>query len=103
MKKTIRQIGSLVGLLLFGIAVWVLYDELKHYHYHDILKELRSLPRPSIAAALFITLINYYSFALFAGFYRPVTLSGGLLKRLRQKEAHQTPFSGRKNLGNFRR
>jgi phosphatidylglycerol lysyltransferase len=59
MKKAIHSLGPLLGLSLFALALWVLDHELKAYHYHDILRQLRSLPTRCFILGLGLTLLNY--------------------------------------------
>jgi len=58
-KKIIRSIGPLLGLLLFAIALWVLHNELRQYHYHDIVRELKALPIRHLFFAFELTILSY--------------------------------------------
>jgi phosphatidylglycerol lysyltransferase len=50
---------AVLGLGLFGLALLALRAELRHYTYHDLLKELRSLPRAGLVRSLVLTLGSY--------------------------------------------
>ncbi len=63
--KRVEIIGSLVGLVLFTIALLVLRHALRGHHYHDIMLQLRSIPSPRIAAALLFTLLSYFALTLY--------------------------------------
>ena len=43
-KRTVRFISSLVGIFLLLVALWVLYRELKVYHYRDVVRYLSEIP-----------------------------------------------------------
>ncbi len=42
--KFIHKIGPFFGLFLFAIALVVLYHELRVYHLHDLLGNIKSIP-----------------------------------------------------------
>ncbi|GAB1482697.1 bifunctional lysylphosphatidylglycerol flippase/synthetase MprF [Treponema sp.] len=44
---------------LFLLVLYLLYNALKEYHYHDLVARLRSYSSSTIMAALALTLINY--------------------------------------------
>lgn len=46
-------------LTCFGVVLWVLRHVLQEYHYHDILREVKSMPLPRLALALLFTILNY--------------------------------------------
>ncbi len=54
-----RLLESAAGLLLFGVALTILHHELRAYHYHDVLAELRGLPRSRVWLAFALTVLNY--------------------------------------------
>jgi uncharacterized membrane protein YbhN (UPF0104 family) len=59
MKKiSLHRIGPLVGLTLFVVALWVLRGELRHYSYHQVLQEFRTLPAGQVALALLLTVVS---------------------------------------------
>jgi phosphatidylglycerol lysyltransferase len=57
--KLLYRLASLLGLLLFAGALWVLYHELRDYSLHDILRTLHDLAGPRLFAALALTLLSY--------------------------------------------
>ena len=59
-KKLIRYVGPLLGLLIFAGAVWVLHRELTHYRYHDIVSQLRAIPRQRVLIAVVLTFLSYF-------------------------------------------
>jgi hypothetical protein len=42
--KVIHKIGPFLGLFLFGVALTVLYHELRVYHLHDIAQDIKGVP-----------------------------------------------------------
>lgn len=58
-KLSFRRIGPLAGLVLFAVALWVLLGELRHYSYHQVLHQFRSLPSGQVALALVLTAVSY--------------------------------------------
>ncbi|HUU29005.1 MAG TPA: bifunctional lysylphosphatidylglycerol flippase/synthetase MprF [archaeon] len=60
MKKSLLQIvSSLFGLTLFAVVLWVLFHELRHYHYQDIVREVHNLPAFRLLLACGLTALNY--------------------------------------------
>jgi phosphatidylglycerol lysyltransferase len=57
--KLIHRLGPLLGLILFSIALWVLHQELKTYHFRDIVQYLRDLPAHQLLTALILTFLSY--------------------------------------------
>ncbi|MBI3990080.1 MAG: UPF0104 family protein [candidate division NC10 bacterium] len=58
-KKLLHSLGSLFGLLLFAVALWVLHHELREYHYHDVVRHVGELPAHRLFLALALTLLSY--------------------------------------------
>lgn len=58
-KRPPRALASLVGLLLFIVALVVLHHELKVYHLHDILTQAAQIPFQKRAQAFFFTILSY--------------------------------------------
>lgn len=69
--KVPKWIGPVVGAIIFLCALLALYNELKHFHYRDILKSLAGISQKSILLALLFTLCNYCVLMLYEieGFY----------------------------------
>jgi len=77
MKAVISKIGPVLGLVLFGIALWFLSHELRHYNAAEILAQLSNFPILHIALAFLFTAISYLALTGYdtLGFYyigRPV-------------------------------
>ncbi len=50
-----------LGVLLFGLALWVLNRELKTVHYLDVVRDVRALPPPRLALALALAALGYFA------------------------------------------
>jgi phosphatidylglycerol lysyltransferase len=81
-RETLNKIknisGPLFGAILFIIALFVLRDQLHHYHYHQIIKEIEDIPISKLLIALGFVILNYGILSLYeiAGFkYIKNTLS----------------------------
>ncbi|MBX3414828.1 MAG: bifunctional lysylphosphatidylglycerol flippase/synthetase MprF [Pirellulales bacterium] len=63
MLALVRRYHSLIAavgmLVAFSVAAWLLYGELKHYHYSDIRQSLDAIPTRRIAEAVFLVVLNY--------------------------------------------
>jgi phosphatidylglycerol lysyltransferase len=57
--KLLHSLGSLVGLLLFLAALWVIHHELKAHPLHDVLRYMHALPAKRLLLALLFTVISY--------------------------------------------
>ena len=55
----IRRFLPLLSLVLFVVALWVLHDALRQFHYHQILVRLRAIPSSHILVALGLTVLSY--------------------------------------------
>ncbi len=49
----------LLGLTLFGVALWVLHRELAHLHYHDVVRQLHALRVSALLLAAALTALSY--------------------------------------------
>jgi uncharacterized membrane protein YbhN (UPF0104 family) len=58
-QKFLHSLGPLFGLLLFGIALWVLHHELQEYHYHDLVRHVEELSAQRLLLALVLTITSY--------------------------------------------
>ena len=58
-KGLLLSIGPLFGLFLFTLALWVIHNELKEYHYHDIVNQLLALPALHIIFAAGLSILSY--------------------------------------------
>ncbi|HEY8133020.1 MAG TPA: bifunctional lysylphosphatidylglycerol flippase/synthetase MprF [Thermoanaerobaculia bacterium] len=59
LKRIAPFLKPLVILALFAVALRVLQDTLAHYHYHDVIVYLSSLPVDQIVLAVILTLFGY--------------------------------------------
>jgi uncharacterized membrane protein YbhN (UPF0104 family) len=59
-RRIVKILGSLFGLFLFAFAVWVLYHELKEYHYHEVVREIKALSIPHLFLGLGLTVLSYF-------------------------------------------
>src|SRR5213594_3516505 len=59
LKRIAPFLKPLVILALFAVALRVLQDTLTHYHYHDVIVYLGSLPLDQIILAVVLTLLGY--------------------------------------------
>lgn len=59
MQRTLRYLGSLAVVLIFALFSWLLYHELKNYHYRDLRDSLQQIPLGHCLAAVLLTLASY--------------------------------------------
>jgi len=59
LEKVSRVIGSVVVLLIFAGAAWLLYHELRHYRVRDIRHSLRMIPASRVGLAVGLAALNY--------------------------------------------
>jgi phosphatidylglycerol lysyltransferase len=57
--RWLRWSEPLIGVVLFGVAVWVLHHELKQVSYADVVAALSALPLRAELLALFFMAANY--------------------------------------------
>ena len=48
-----------LGVLLFGLALWILHRELKTVHYTDVARAIRALPPLRVILALALAALGY--------------------------------------------
>ena len=58
-ERLTRILPPLLGTLLLGAALVLLYQELRHVRFHDVMARLRELPRARLALSLFLTALSY--------------------------------------------
>jgi uncharacterized membrane protein YbhN (UPF0104 family) len=58
-----RLLGTALGLILFGAAIYVLATELRDQPLREILEELRRFPPPRLALAVLATALGYLALA----------------------------------------
>jgi len=59
MKRILHTVASLIGLILLGVALVVLHNQLKTHHYHDIVVQLRQIPARQVLLAIVLTAMSY--------------------------------------------
>ena len=57
--RLFHNLGPIVGLLFFTVALWVLHYTLKEYHYRDIIQGLQGFSVKRLLFALVLTIVNY--------------------------------------------
>ncbi|MCE9552229.1 MAG: lysylphosphatidylglycerol synthase domain-containing protein [Planctomycetes bacterium] len=55
----LRKLAPLLAIPILGVALWLLYKELKHYNIHDILSALRQITPGRLAVTLALVAVNY--------------------------------------------
>jgi phosphatidylglycerol lysyltransferase len=58
-KKLLRSALPLFSIALFILALYVLYHELKNYHYHDVVHYFQVLPPLRLLIAVFCSMMSY--------------------------------------------
>jgi phosphatidylglycerol lysyltransferase len=61
-KKLARLAPLFLSILLFGVSLWAIIQELRKYHFQDILNSLTAIPKPYLILAIALTLLNYLLF-----------------------------------------
>ena len=59
MGRVIKALGASLGLVLFGVALWVLHKELEKYRLHEILQYLQGIPLSQFLIAIVLTMVSY--------------------------------------------
>lgn len=57
---SLRKLVPVLGLGVFGCALWVLYHQLGRLDLPDVTAQLRALPVASLAAAIGLTMLGYF-------------------------------------------
>jgi phosphatidylglycerol lysyltransferase len=57
--RLVHIIVPMFGVVLFTLALWVLYHQLKAYHLTELLRHLKEIPARSIFLAFFLTVLSY--------------------------------------------
>ncbi len=47
LKRLSQSASPLLGLLLFGVSLWAICNQLREYHYRDVLRSLTPMSYPS--------------------------------------------------------
>jgi phosphatidylglycerol lysyltransferase len=61
-KRLTRLAPILLSLLLFGLSLWAITQELRKYQFQDVVNSLNAIPRPYLLLAIALTLVNYILF-----------------------------------------
>ena len=59
MRKLLHGLRVLVSLFLFIAALWILREVVREYRFHEIVRELRSIPPVRLGASLGLTAAAY--------------------------------------------
>lgn len=59
MKRVWPFLRPLLIVVLFAVALRIVSSTLAHYHYHDVMTYLRSLPRRDVIEAILLTFLGY--------------------------------------------
>jgi uncharacterized membrane protein YbhN (UPF0104 family) len=54
-----RIISPLLSAALFGLAVWIMSEQMHQYRLNDLVQSIRSIPKSTLAIAGGLTLLNY--------------------------------------------
>jgi phosphatidylglycerol lysyltransferase len=57
--RILNVLGAVFSILLFALALSVIHRELKGYHVHDILYEMREIPAVRLVLAVLLAILNY--------------------------------------------
>ncbi|MFT4578934.1 MAG: phosphatidylglycerol lysyltransferase [Nitrospinales bacterium] len=58
-SKVIPYLQPVIAMILFSIALWVLYGQAQKYHYQDIVDHFLSIPSLKIWLAIGLTTLSY--------------------------------------------
>ncbi|HKP75115.1 MAG TPA: bifunctional lysylphosphatidylglycerol flippase/synthetase MprF, partial [Longimicrobiaceae bacterium] len=61
----LHRLSPLIGVGLFGFALWLLHHELRNYHYADLVRVLKALPRERLWLAVGMTVVSYAVLTLY--------------------------------------
>jgi uncharacterized membrane protein YbhN (UPF0104 family) len=59
LKGIRRIISPLLSAALFGLAVWVIYQQMHQYRLNDLVQSIRSIPKSTLSIAGGLTVLNY--------------------------------------------
>ncbi|HVN70972.1 MAG TPA: bifunctional lysylphosphatidylglycerol flippase/synthetase MprF [Desulfomonilia bacterium] len=57
--RILKTLGASIGLILFGIALWILHKELDKYRLREILQYLDGIPLKQFLTAVCLTMLSY--------------------------------------------
>ncbi len=54
-----NKLVPFVSLLIFLVALWLLHHELRAYHYHEIIVQIRAIPLSQVLGAIVLIILCY--------------------------------------------
>src|SRR5579862_2868161 len=64
-SRLLHNLGPILGLTLFFVALWALRSQLQNYRYGEIMRHFGALPRDRVAGAVVLGLLSYFSLTLY--------------------------------------
>lgn len=58
-QRLSQAIPVIIGLSLFGLSIWTISQQFRHYHPRQVLENLQAIPQQSVLMATGLTLLNY--------------------------------------------
>jgi uncharacterized membrane protein YbhN (UPF0104 family) len=58
-KRWRGWVASVVGLVVFCVALWILYQQLRRLHLRDVLEAVHQLPASRVSLAFLAAVLNY--------------------------------------------
>ncbi|MGQ4648447.1 lysylphosphatidylglycerol synthase domain-containing protein [Lyngbya aestuarii] len=58
-KKLLHLLAPLFGLVLFGLSLWAISNQLRHYHLSEVLKSFAGIPKKRLFTAIGCTALGY--------------------------------------------
>ncbi|MEJ2420128.1 MAG: lysylphosphatidylglycerol synthase domain-containing protein [Acidobacteriota bacterium] len=59
-KRTRRVLATFFGLILFGVAVFVLYHDIRNYNFHKVLAYIQGFPIHRLILAFVFMVLDYW-------------------------------------------
>ncbi|MFL5351918.1 bifunctional lysylphosphatidylglycerol flippase/synthetase MprF [Archangium sp.] len=57
--RLLRIAGPIIGVVVLGLALKALHEQLRAYHYRDIVRQLGELPLPQVLLAVVLAILSY--------------------------------------------
>jgi phosphatidylglycerol lysyltransferase len=64
-KSALKALAPLGVVAVLALALWLLYGELSHYNYHDIVRSVSGYSALTVALAGLVAVLNYLALTLF--------------------------------------
>lgn len=64
-RRMSQVLGPVVGGTIFIVAVWILHKELRHFHYRDVVRQVRAIPHLLVLASFALMVANYLLLTLY--------------------------------------